>query len=61
MLNVENDTTEFKITLVDKPLTRRCILATVSSIYDPLGLVESLLLPGRDTFSRKFVVRERLG
>ena len=37
--NVENDTLEFKITLVDKPLTGRGILATVSLIYDPLGLV----------------------
>ena len=45
--NVENDTLEFKITLVDKMLTRRGILATVSSIYDPLGLVGPLLLPGR--------------
>ena len=34
--NVENDTLEFKITLVDKPLTRRGILATVSSIIDYL-------------------------
>ena len=45
--NVENDTLEFKITLLDKPLTRRRILATVSSIYDPLGLRGPLLLPGR--------------
>ena len=45
--NVENDTLEFKITLEDKPLTHRGILATVSSIYDPLGLIGSLLLPGR--------------
>ena len=45
--NVENDTLEFKITLVDKPLTRRGILAIVSSICDPLGLVGPLLLPGR--------------
>ena len=47
---VENDTHEFKITLVDKPLTRRGILVTVSSIYDRLGLVGPLLLPGRRTF-----------
>ena len=45
--NVENDTLEFKITLVNKLLTRRGILGTVSLIYDPLGLVSSLLLPGR--------------
>ena len=45
--NVENDRLEFKITLVDKLLTCRGILAAVSSIYDPLGLVGPLLLPGR--------------
>ena len=45
--NVENDTLEFKITFVNKPLTRKGILGTVSSIYDPLGLIGPLLLPGR--------------
>ena len=37
--NVENDTLEFKITLVDKPLTRRGILATVSSVSDLPGII----------------------
>ena len=45
--NIENDQLEFRITLKDRPLTRRGILATISSIYDPLGLVGPLLLPGR--------------
>lgn len=36
--NIENDVFKFRITLKDKPLTRRGILSTVSSIYDPLGL-----------------------
>ena len=35
--NIENDAFKFRITLKDKPLTRRGILSTVSSIYDPLG------------------------
>ena len=45
--NIENDTLNFWITLKDLPLTRRGTLATVSSIYDPLGLVSPLLLLGR--------------
>ena len=45
--NIENDQMEFRITLKDRPPTRRGILATISSIYDPLGLVGPLLLPGR--------------
>ena len=35
---VESDTFRFRITIKDKLLTRRGILSTVSSIYDPLGL-----------------------
>ena len=37
--NIENDTPEFKITLVEEPLTCRGILALASSIYGPLGLI----------------------
>ena len=44
---IENDSLQFRITLKDKPLTRRGILATVSSIYDPLGLAAPLLLHGK--------------
>ena len=36
---IETDTLQFRIELKDKPLSRREILSTVSSIYDPLGLV----------------------
>ena len=57
--NVESDTLEFKITLLDKPLTHRGLLATVNSIYDPLGLIGPLLLPGRHIFQQ--VCCERKG
>ena len=36
---IETDTLQFRIELKDKLLSRRGILSTVSSIYDPLGLV----------------------
>jgi len=42
--NIENDVFKFCITLKDKPLTRRGILSTVSSIYDPLGFPTPFLL-----------------
>lgn len=45
--NIENDAFNFRITLKDKPLTRRGILSTVSSIYDPLGLAAPFLLRGK--------------
>ena len=45
--NIENDAFKFRINLKDKPLTRRGILSTVSSIYDPLGFAAPFLLRGK--------------
>lgn len=39
---IQSDTFKFKIVLKDRPLTRRGILSTVSSIYDPLGMLSPL-------------------
>ena len=44
---LNTDTLGFRITLQDSPLTRRGILATISSIYDPLGIAGPFLLKGR--------------
>ena len=44
---VESDTFGFRIALKDKPLTCRGILATVSSIYDPLGMAAPFLFVGK--------------
>ena len=44
---VENDTLGFRITLQDQPLTRRGILSSVSSIYDPLGFAAPFVLKGK--------------
>ena len=44
---IESDCFQFTITLQDKPCTRRGILSTVSSIFDPLGFVAPLLLEGK--------------
>ena len=45
--SIENDCFGFRITLKDKPVTRRGILSTVSSIYDPLGFASPFLLQGK--------------
>ena len=45
--NVEADTLGFKIDIKEKPLTRRGMLSTLSSIYDPLGLGVPFLLKGK--------------
>ena len=36
--NIVEDTFDFKIAAEEKPLTRRRLLLTLSSDYDPLGL-----------------------
>ena len=45
--NVEADTVGFKIAIKEKPLTRRRMLSTLSSNYDPLGLGAPFLLKGK--------------
>ena len=44
---IESDTISFRIELKDKPLTRRGILSTVCSVYDPLGIVSPVILVGK--------------
>ena len=41
---IENDTLGFHVTLKDVPLTRRGILSSISSIFDPLGIASPFLL-----------------
>ncbi|XP_038074806.1 uncharacterized protein LOC119742710 [Patiria miniata] len=45
---IESDSFNFRITLQDKPLTRRGILSTVMSVYDPLGLLAPVVLVGKE-------------
>ena len=47
MWNVERDTFGYSIDLHNKPATRRGILSTVSSVYDPLGLIAPVILPAK--------------
>ena len=45
--SIESDTLGFRITLKDTPCTRRGILSTVSSVYDPIGMVAPVILQGK--------------
>ena len=44
---IQSDCFQFKIVLKDRPSTRRGILSTVYSLYDPLGLLAPVILVGR--------------
>ncbi|XP_041850911.1 uncharacterized protein LOC121646099 isoform X2 [Melanotaenia boesemani] len=45
--HIESDSFRFRIDLKDQPDTRRGMLSTVASLYDPLGLVAPFLLTGK--------------
>ena len=44
---VESDTFKFRIQLKDQPCTRRGMLSTICSIYDPLGFIAPVVLVGK--------------
>ena len=57
---VESDTFKFRITVKDKPTTRRGILSVVSSIYDPLGFAAPFTLTAKKLL-QDLCREERLG
>ncbi|XP_060554552.1 uncharacterized protein LOC132715557 [Ruditapes philippinarum] len=44
---VESDTFQFRITLKDNPFSRRGVLSTLSSVYEPLGFLAPVILIGK--------------
>lgn len=44
---VSSDNFQFKVTVKEHSLTRRGVLSTVASIYDPLGFLPPLILLGK--------------
>ncbi|XP_065109942.1 uncharacterized protein [Paramisgurnus dabryanus] len=44
---VASDTFQFRVTIKENPFTRRGVLSTVASIFDPLGFVAPFILTGK--------------
>lgn len=45
--NLTSDSFIFSVSTEDKPLTRRGVLSTVNSLYDPLGFLAPVIIVGR--------------
>lgn len=58
---IESDTLGFRIELKDKPLSRRGILSTISSVYDPLGIVSPVILTGKKILQDLCRQKDELG
>ncbi len=56
---VESDVFKFKFTIEDRPLTRRGILSVISSIYDPLCFLSSVIIHAK--INLQDLCRERIG
>ena len=56
---LELDQFQFRVILKDLPLTRRSILSTVASIFDPLGLIAPFVLVGRQVLQQ--ICKENVG
>ena len=57
--NLEMDAFTFKVTLPEKPFTRRGVLSIVNSVYDPLGFVVPVMLEGRKILQQLVVMGHR--
>ena len=45
--DLEDDSFTFKVTIPEKPFTRRGVLSVINSIYDPMGLAVPVTLKGK--------------
>ena len=57
--DLETDAFTFKVSLPEKPFTRRGVLSVVNSVYDPLGFVVPVMLEGRKILQELVHMGER--
>ncbi|XP_038549580.1 uncharacterized protein LOC119883123 [Micropterus salmoides] len=56
---IETDEFKFRVVVKESPLTRRGVLSTVASVYDPLGFVAPFILVGKQILQE--LCREKVG
>ncbi|KAK0144664.1 hypothetical protein N1851_017006 [Merluccius polli] len=56
---VSSDDFEFRVMVKERPMTRRGVLSTVASIYDPLGFVAPFILRGKQILQQ--LCRDKVG
>jgi hypothetical protein len=56
---IESDTLQFRVIVKNNVMTRRGILSTVSSVFDPLGLIAPVVLRGKNILQA--MCRDKLG
>ena len=52
--DIDSDTLGYKLSIKDKPMTKRGILSILSSLYDPLGLASPFILKARKVIQDLF-------
>lgn len=45
--SIKSDTFKFRVQIKERPLTRRGMLSTIASIYDPLGMLSPVILTSK--------------
>ena len=45
--NLHSDEFTFRVTIEDKPFTRRGVLSSINSLFDPLGLTAPVTIAGK--------------
>ncbi|KAK3703268.1 hypothetical protein QZH41_001330 [Actinostola sp. cb2023] len=54
--NLQNDSFTFKVTIPERPFTRRGVLSVVNSIYDPTGFAVPVTLKGKILLQRLVIM-----
>ena len=57
--DLETDAFTFKVSVPDKPFTRRGVLSIVNSVYDPLGFAVPAMLEGRKILQQLVIMGKR--